>query len=129
MNFVGLLKTMPGFIGSDGRSDETIVAAEKTLNTSFAQDYRAYLGEIGLACFDGHELTGLTRTIRLDVISVTQEYRKLSSKMTASWYVVEEVGMDGIVIWQSSDGTVYATAPNSKPKKIASSLSEYIIGR
>ena len=31
-----------------------------------------------------------------------------------------------IVIWQSSDGTVYEATPNSKPKKIAKSLAEYI---
>lgn len=32
-----------------------------------------------------------------------------------------------IVIWQSSTGEIYLTAPNTEPKKICSSLDEYII--
>mgnify|MGYP000195163994 FL=1 len=125
MDFTKAIQAMPGFLGSGGRGEKTIAEAEKKLGISFAPDYRAYLKEIGLACFDGHELTGVTETTRLDVISVTQEQRRQFGGTTASWYVVEDVGLDGILIWQSPDGTVYAAAPDVPPKKIANSLSEY----
>jgi hypothetical protein len=85
------------------------------------------LKEIGLACFDGHELTGLTKTARLNVVSVTKEQRERFGKDTSSWYVVEETNIYGIVIWQGSDATVYETSPTSNAKKIANSLSEYIL--
>ena len=126
MKFTDAIKLMPDYIGSNGRSEEEIEQAEKVLGVSFAKDYRKYLEDIGLACFDGHEFTGLTNTTRLSVIDVTKEYREDLGNMVSSWYVVEEVGLDGIVIWQSFDGAVNATMPNSKAIKIADSLFEYI---
>ena len=125
---VDTIKSMPDYIGSNGRTDEEIKQAEKELEVSFANDYRKYLEKIGLACFDGRELTGLTKTARLDVVSVTKEQREKFGKSTSLWYVVEEANIYGIVIWQSSDGTVYEATPNSKAKKIADSLAEYITG-
>lgn len=125
-NIINILKAMPDYIGSNGRTDDEIQQAEKTLGVSFSEDYRNYLKEIGLACFDGRELTGLTQTKRLDVVSITKEKREQFGILTSSWYVVEETNIFGIVIWQSSDGSIYETAPNSKAKKIASSFAEYI---
>lgn len=126
MKFVEAIKMIPGYIGSNGRIEEEITEAEGELGIPFAKDYRAYLKEIGLACFDGHELTGLTKTARLNVVTVTKEQREYFDEATLSWYVIEEVGIDGIVIWQNSDGTVYAATPNSRAKIIANSLFEYI---
>ena len=126
MTFVEAIKILPDYIGSNGRPENVIADAENKLGVTFAADYREYLKEIGLACFDGHELTGLTKTARLDVVSVTQEQREQTDSIDPSWYVVEEAGIDGIVIWQSADGSIYATAPNTTAKKIASSLSEYV---
>lgn len=128
VNIVDILRSMPDYIGSHGRTEADIDEAEKALGISFAKDYREYLKDIGLACFDGHELTGLTNMARLDVVVVTKERRKQSGEVPASWYVVEEAGIDGIVVWQDSDGVVYETAFRSKGKKIAESLSEYIAG-
>ena len=126
MKFTDAIKLMPDYIGSKGRNEEEIEQAEKALSVSFAKDYREYLKKIGIACFDGHELTGLIKTARLNVIDVTKEYREELGNMVSSWYVVEEVGLDGIIIWQSSDGVVYATMSNSKSVKLAESLVEYI---
>ncbi len=126
MNFVEYIKTIPDYIGSDGRTETEIIKAEKALGISFAKDYREYLSEIGLACFDGHELTGLSKLSREDVVSVTMEQQELLGDFVSRWYVIEEANIDGIVIWQDSDGIVYQTVPNIKSKKIASSLLEYI---
>ena len=124
--FVETIKKDPDFIGSNGRSEEKILRAEATLGVHFAEDYHAYLKEIGLASFDGRELTGLTEDVRLDVVCVTKEQRKRVAQVPAGWYVIEEANIDGIVVWQDSDGTVYATQPKRKSQKIADSLLEYI---
>ena len=116
---------MPDFIGSNGRSKEEIELAETMLEVAFARDYRNYLEEIGLACFDGHELTGLTKTERLNVVTVTMEQRERFGKIASTWYVIEETNIYGIVIWQDTEGFVYETASNAKVKKVADSLSEY----
>ena len=100
--------------------------AEKELNVNFAKEYADYVAEFGVAIFDGHELTGLCDGKRLDVVHITQEQRNLNKNIPDDWYVVECVDVDGIVIWQNSKGAVYAAVPNSKAKKIANSISEYI---
>ena len=88
VNIVDVLKGMPDYIGANGRSEEEILHAEKALGISFAEDYREYLAKIGLACFDGHELTGLTNTARLDVVSLTKEKREQFGDFVSSRYVV-----------------------------------------
>ena len=125
MSFVETIKMKTDYIGANGRTDAEIAEAEKELGIKFAKDYHEYLKKIGLACFAGHELTGLTNTDRLNVVSVTKELRKQSEEICALWYVVEDVGLDGIIIWQNSDGVLYATAPNTNAKMVADSLSEY----
>lgn len=129
MNIVDIIKSMPDYIGSNGRTEKDIHYAEKILETSFAKDYREYLKEIGLACFDGHEFTGLTKTSRLDVISVTKDQGEQFVDITSSWYVIEKTGIDGIIIWQSSSGELYQTSPTTPKNKIANSLSEYLLQR
>lgn len=126
-DIVKIIKSMPDYKGSDGRTDKEIIAAEKELGVSFAEEYRKYLKEIGLACFDGRELTGLTETKRLNVVLVTKE-QKAYLDIAEPWYVVEEANIDGIVIWQDSEGTIYQTAPNAETLIMAKSLSEYLAG-
>lgn len=124
-NIIDVLRSMPDFIGSNGRSKEEIELAETMLEVAFARDYRNYLEKIGLACFDGHELTGLTKTDRLNVVTVTMEQRERFGKIASTWYVIEEANIYGIVIWQDTEGFVYEAASNAKVKKVADSLSEY----
>lgn len=105
---------------------EDICQAEKKLNVNFSKEYSDYVAEFGVAIFDGHEFTGLCDGKRLDVVRVTQEQRRLHKHIPSDWYVVECLDVDGIVIWQSSEGSVYASIPNAEAKKIANSILEYI---
>lgn len=107
---------------------EQIAQAEKELNVVFSKEYADYVAVFGVAILDGHEFTGLCNGKRLDVVRITQEQRKLNKNIPGNWYVVECVDVDGIVIWQSTEGTVYAAVPNSEAKKIANSISEYLEG-
>ena len=106
-NIIELMKSIPDYIGSNGRSEDEIAAAEKSLGTTFAPDYRLYLEEIGLACFDGHELTGITNNVRLSVVAVTEQERAANPNVPSSWYVIEQTGFDGIVIWQTPIGEIH----------------------
>lgn len=127
-DIIEILKSMPDYIGSNGRCEEEIAKAENALGVSFAEDYRTYLKEIGLVCYDGHELTGLTKSDCLGAVSVTKEQRERVGEAASSWYVVEETGIDGIVIWQAPTGEVYQTGPGSSYHKLCNSLSEFILG-
>lgn len=120
-----VLRNAPDFIGGKGCGDAAISAAEQTLGVHFAPDYRLYLQKIGLACFDGHELTGICKTSRLNVVDVTLSERKQCPD-GSGWYVVEQANVDGIVIWQTPSGEVYQTMPSVLARKICNSLTEYV---
>lgn len=125
---IEILKNAPEYIGGAGRTEEEIKNAEQQLGIEFAPDYKCYLKEIGLACFDGHELTGICKSARLDVVDVTVNQRNVFPE-ASSWYVIEEANVDGIVIWQNTSGELYCTIPGGKPKKICNSLKEYVLGK
>ena len=125
-NVVSAIKSMPGYIGSNGRDEAAIEHAERLLDTHFASDYRVYLSEIGLACFDGHELTGICASKRLNVVEVTLSARGVQPAVPQDWYVLEEANIDGIVIWQSGAGEVFQTQPGAEPVKLAASIREYL---
>lgn len=125
-NIIEVMKSIPDYIGSNGRSECEIVAAEKSLGTKFAPDYRLYLKEIGLACFDGHELTGITNDTRLSVVAVTEQERTANPNIPSSWYVVEQTGFDGIVIWQTPIGEIHQISIRTSGQKPYHSLVEYL---
>jgi len=126
MMFEEILKTKVGIhIGNPVSKDE-IKEAEKRLSCRFTDEYREYLKECGIASFEGHELTGICEFPRLNVCDVTIAQRTLNSKIPTDHYVIEELHIDGIVIWQSPEGEIYQAASNSEPVRICESFKEYI---
>lgn len=125
MNIINLL-SKKDLIKGKGASQEDINSAENTLSLKFSNEYKEYLSVFGFVSFDGKELTGICGISRLDVVNVTKNERSYNPDVPDDWYVIEELNIDGIVIWQSETGEVYQTSPNSKPTKIYNSLSEYI---
>lgn len=109
------------FLGK-GVDEEYIRAAEKELNLTFADDYREYLSTVGLVMFDGHELTGIGKAERTNVVFVTKQMKMLKEGIPADWYVLENENMDGAVIWQNSAGEVFFNK-----KKEYRSLKDFII--
>ena len=109
-----------------GVSDELINQAEQELGLIFNEEYKSYLSVYGLVSYGSHELTGICPFPRLNVVSVTIDERESNPLTPKDYYVIEQLNIDGMVIWQSSEGKIYQTIPNSEPVKIADSLSEYI---
>lgn len=126
MSITEVIRSMPDYIGGNGRSEEAVQTCEQQLGLSFAEDYKEYLLQIGLACFDGRELTGICKATRLNVVDMTVSARERYGTIPADFYVIEEVGIDGIIVWQASDGTVYETIPGRPPREISKSLIEYL---
>lgn len=124
-DIVKLIQKQPDFYAMTGASKEEIKMAEQALELCFATEYRKYIAAFGVSSFAGHELTGICKSKRLSVVDVTIEERN-NVAVPSDWYVLEQANIDGIVIWQVSDGTVYQTAPNAKAKKLCGSLAEYI---
>lgn len=110
----------------EAASKESIDLAQQMLGIRFAEEYVEYLLKYGFACYEGHELTGLCKAKRLNVIEVTKKEREDNSGDMQKAYVVEQTHIDGIVIWQTASGEIYQTQPFSAPVKIYDSLYEYV---
>ena len=105
---------------------EEIIKAEKELGVNFADDYIQYVNKYGVISARGIELTGVTTHERLSVVSVTKKERSTNPNIPANMYVIENIAVDGIVALQDETGKVYTITPNSKPKLIYNSLSQYV---
>ena len=123
--FVNTLRNFEDFMQLGGVSNDEIKKAEERLGVGFAEEYKEYLRECGAATADGHEYTGICKAKRLDVVLVTEKERSAELEISDSAYVVEQTHMDGIVIWQTTDGAIYQSHENSF-KKINNSLAEYV---
>lgn len=125
MKLFNVMDSMVDVITGAGVNKSNIHAAENALGTSFSPEYRAYLERYGIAAVNGHELTGISKSARTNVVLVTQN-AKLVHEADADWYVIEQTNIDGIVIWQSSNGAIYQTLPNAKARKLCESMADFI---
>lgn len=112
-------------ISGNQATDIEIENAEKILNVKFANDYKEYLRNYGFICYDGHELTGICKGKRLDVINVTLKEKEYNLNIPKEAYVIEQAHIDGIVIWQSENGEIYQSQGDNY-MKLCNSLFEYI---
>ncbi len=127
-DLIGVLKNKPGFVSMIAATDVQIQDAEARLDVSFGEDYRAYVGAFGAAAFEGHELTGISKSSRLNVVDVTLTERAKHPDMPSDWYVIEQLHIDDVSIWQSASGEVFQFVPGHAPEKIADSLIGYVNG-
>lgn len=125
--FVSVLGKYDDYVGMpQGATADDIASSEAALGLTFASEYVEYTKEVGAACADGHEFTGVVKSPRLNVVSVTKEAKEKNPNVIGGLYVVESLDVDGILIWQDKDGKVYESEYKGVPKLIATSLVEYI---
>ena len=115
-----------GFIALGPVRRNKIIKAEKALSVVFSEEYKEYVSKYGCVSFVDHELTGVCSSKRLSVVNATIRARGLFPDIPATWYVIEETNVDGIVVWQDSTGEIFRTSPGSAPKKIFNSMKEYL---
>ena len=117
---------MKSFRAKKPASLNQIHAAEEELCLSFSKEYTDYLLVFGCATIYGHEFTGICTTPQLNVVSDTIEQKALNNAIPKNMYVLEDLRIDGIVIWQNSKGEIFQTAPYGSPQKICNSFAEYL---
>ena len=126
MDIIEAFKTKKDLLNGNGVTEKDICLAEKELNLRFSDEYRKYLKQLGIAAYDGHELTGLTKTERTNVVYVTKKEKENNFQIPESWYVIEVANIDNIIIWQEKNGRIYVSC-GEKTEEIFESLSEYIL--
>lgn len=127
-SIIEVIRSRKAFWQGAPASEDQIAEAELRLGLKFADDYRAYVHAFGCASYYGHELTGVCPYKSLSVVEVTAELRDIYSDVPHDCYAVEEIHVDGLVIWQDATGAVYQALPGGLPERIASSLAEYVEG-
>ncbi len=107
---------------------EEIKAAEQKLGLKFADDYIKCLLHYGVIFVETIDLFGITDFKSASVVQNTIEEKSFDchSQVPTNMYVIENVGIDGLLVWQDESGAVYHTLPWQKPEKYADSLAEYI---
>ena len=120
------LKKLPDLLPLKSATMTEISDAEIQLRLRFANDYKEYLNEFGAIMANGIELTGIAKSENRNVIFVTKQEWELNPQVPQNMYVMENVGIDGIIIWQDSDGAIYQSLPGKNPQKIFDNLVAYL---
>jgi hypothetical protein len=126
---IEIIEKLQDLIKLNAASDDQINAAEKALNLKFAKEYREYLMVCGAIIAEGVELTGIAKSKARDVVAVTLEERRINKEVPDDFYVIENLGIEGIIVWQNEKGEIYETSSNNQVKKIYDSLSDYIMSK
>ena len=105
---------------------EEVIAAEKALELTFSEEYRNYLMNYGAISFGSHEFTGLGVDEYIDVVLATKEEKKLNQGIPNDCILIENLGIEGILILQDSNGVIYSLDEKGRLEKIANSFSVYM---
>lgn len=123
---IDTLNKLQNIVTGSRATDDQIERAEEDLGLNFAPEYIRYVKRFGVFSASTIELTGITDTARLNVVSATKRERKLNSKIPNDMYVIENLAIDGFVVLQDISGVIYYISPCYEPKKMFKSLEEYI---
>ena len=110
-----------------GVSDEVIVSAEQRLGLTFPSQYKDYLKECGVLSFASHEITGLGISGYLNVVEATEAERKLGGAFPEDCVLIENIGVDGILVVMDANGRMFSYQ-NGRKNAIAESFFDYVKG-
>ena len=125
ISFIESIARKPNFEHGLPASDYDISSAERELGIRFSSEYIYYLKKYGYASYQGHILTGISPYRGNNVVSVTIEAKE-NNYLIDDCYVIEEAHIDGIIICQDYNGSVFLVVPGLLPQIIYNSLAEYI---
>lgn len=123
---LNVIAKMNNLISLNPATSSDVKTIEDSLGVMLSDEYKEYLLQYGAILADDVELTGFAKSKTRNVISVTLQEWKLNDKVPHNMYVIENLGMDGIIIWQDSCGYIYETTPVSEPKMIYATLADYL---
>ena len=128
-NIVTVIHSLPDLLQLKPATEGEIADAERQLGVRFADEYKEYLAAFGAVMANGLELTGIAKSEHRNVVALTKREWDLNPKVPHTMYVVENTCMDGVLIWQDTDGYIFRTKPGMYARQIATSLAEYVSNR
>jgi len=114
------------FYSTGGVTISEIKTAESELSTTFSDDYKELLLKYGALSIGSHEINGLGVTGYLNVVTATENERKLSKdSQLDQLIVIENIGAEGVLIVLDEDGQVFQYAERQL-KRMYKDLSAYL---
>lgn len=110
----------------EGVSAEEITAAEQQLGMEFPKTYREILAEFGNLEIGSDEIFGLGVEGYLNVVETTLEERELAKGELDQYIVIQNLGIDGILIVVDENDNVFEYK-SGEFKNLLSSTAEYIL--
>ncbi len=107
-------------------SIEDVSEAEKKLSLEFADEYKEYLLSFGAVWSDIIALSGIIDDEDYEVVALTNKLRLMNPQVPLGFYAIEDVGVDGLVIWQDKTGAVFQSIPHHNPVKVFDNLSCFL---
>ena len=109
MNIVEKIKKIDDLdiISNNGASEEQIIRAEKRLELKFPEEYKDEVKEFGAISFLGNEWTGLNVDGYLNVVNMTEEERALNEFFPKKYFVIENIGVDRMLIISDEKVKIY----------------------
>ena len=126
---IDVINNLSELLTTGAADSVSIDNAEKELGLKFATEYKEYLGEFGSVLADDVEITGIAQSKNRNVITVTKREWELNPQVEHNMYVVENLAVDGIIIWQDESGNIFESMPNKRIIKVADSLADYILSQ
>lgn len=110
---------------TEGCSFKQIKEAQLELGITFPDEYIDIIKKYGAISFYGTEWTGLNVGGYLNVVSATKQEREINSAFPLDCFVLENQGIDGLIVICNEKGEVFSIQ-YSKIEKIYSSISDYL---
>lgn len=124
-----VISSLKGLVSLGKVSEEEIQKTADRIGVVFSEEYTSYLAAFGAIAANGIELTGIAKSPYLNVADVTIREREMNAGLPKDMYVVENVGIEGILILQNTKGEIFQLSPHTVPVKIYDSLVEYLSSR
>lgn len=125
-SLVTVLENKKNVYHKAGVDEKVLIDAETSLGLHFSNDYKEYLSNFGLISYESHELTGICESPRLNVVEATKREKAENEYLTEDMYLLEQLGVENLSIWQNTNGEIFEVPYKGKPRKIFDSLIEYI---
>ena len=122
---VDKLKSVPDLLHLNGCVTSQIRDAQQALGIVFPEEYVEYVKEFGAVSFYGAEWTGLNVSGSLNVVTATMQERRLDSSFPNDVFLLENIGVDGLMIVMGEDGKIYSFQ-HGKKAFLYNSLCEYL---
>lgn len=124
-NIVKKISDIDELFYANGCSQEQIDTAQKELNLSFPQEFIDYVKEYGTISFYATEWKGLNVDGYLNVVESTKEERRLNAAFPDNCFVLENLGIDGLITVADESGKVFGVHYENI-EFICDSLSDYL---